>query len=56
LRDREFEECCWLVKNGVPFDVAFDLDDVDRSAMSIHFSRFEGNKFNIDRLEWVKNE
>ncbi len=40
------------MKNGVPFDVAFEMDDLYRTAMAINFSRFEGAKFNIDRMEW----
>lgn len=44
------------MRNGVPFDVAFSLDEVDRRAMAINFSRFEGNEFDIDRLEWIRNE
>jgi hypothetical protein len=37
----------------VPFDVAMSLGKVERAAMAIHFSRFEGSKFSIDRLEWI---
>lgn len=33
------------MKNGVPFDVAFALDDVTRAAFSIVFSEQEGSKF-----------
>ncbi|ADE12134.1 hypothetical protein Slit_1905 [Sideroxydans lithotrophicus ES-1] len=32
------------------------MDDIFREAMAINFSRFEGNKFNIDRLKWEKDE
>jgi hypothetical protein len=34
------------VRNGVPFDVAFQLDEVTRAAWCIVFSEMEGNKFN----------
>lgn len=27
-----------------------------RAAMAINFSRFEGGKFDIDRLEWEKDD
>ncbi len=40
----------WLVKNGVPFDLAFSIDDELRTAMAIQLSIFEGNKFNIDTM------
>ena len=40
------------MKNGIPFDVAFSLDDVKRAAFSIIFSEMEGHKFNWDALDW----
>jgi hypothetical protein len=40
------------VKNGVPFDVAFALDDATRTAFSIKFSEFEGHKFNYSNMEF----
>ena len=44
------------MKNGVPFSVALgqtsDLEDVERSAMAIIFSEFEGNKFKWQTLSW----
>jgi hypothetical protein len=43
-------EALWLVKNNVPFDVAFALDDVTRAAFSIKFSEFEGHKFNFENM------
>jgi hypothetical protein len=38
------------VKNGVPFDVAFALDDATRAAFAIKFSEFEGHKFNFENM------
>jgi hypothetical protein len=35
----------WLIKHGVPFDVAFQMDDVPRTAMCIVCSEMEGNTF-----------
>jgi len=46
----------WLVKNNVPFDVAFSLDDTTRTAFAIMFSEMEGNKFDWDLLDYVKRE
>jgi hypothetical protein len=40
------KECLFLVSHGVPFDVAFGLDDTERAAWSIIFSEFNGAKFN----------
>ncbi len=45
-------ECLWLVKNGVPFDVAFGLDDVMRAGWCIIFSEMEGNKFNFTTMQF----
>jgi hypothetical protein len=47
-------ECLWLVKNGIPFDVAFSLDDVTRAAWCIVYSEMEGNQFNWDTMTWEK--
>jgi hypothetical protein len=35
----------WLVHNGIPFDLAFRLEEEVRTAMSIIFSQFHGAKF-----------
>jgi hypothetical protein len=43
-----------LVKNGIPLEVAFSLDDEKRAAMSIVFSEFEGTPFNWNTLEFEK--
>jgi hypothetical protein len=43
------------VKNGVPFDVAFGLDDKDRIAWCIVMSQFHGRKFNWDRMEFEED-
>ena len=48
-------EVCWAIKNGIPFDVAFAMDEALRTAMCINFSTFEGGKFDIERLEWIKD-
>lgn len=40
------------MRNGIPFDVAFQLDDVTRAAWSIVFSEMEGNKFNFNTMEF----
>ncbi|MDE2302437.1 MAG: hypothetical protein KGK11_07730 [Sphingomonadales bacterium] len=40
----------WLVHNGVPFDVAFALDDVPRAWMALRFSEFRGARLDIATL------
>jgi len=44
------------VKNGVPFDVAFQMDDMMRAAQAIIFSEFEGNKFDFRTMDWKKTD
>jgi hypothetical protein len=38
-------ECLWLCKNGIPFDVAFSVDETTRTAWAIAFSEMEGHEF-----------
>jgi hypothetical protein len=46
-------EALWLVKNGVPFDLAFQLSDIDRTAWAIIFSEQGGGvRFNFDTLSF----
>jgi hypothetical protein len=44
----------WLVKNGVPFDVAFSLGNKERVAWSIIMSEHEGAKFNWETFNFVE--
>ncbi len=41
-----------LVKNGVPFDVAFALDPDEMLAYTVIFGEFEGGNFDWDELRW----
>ena len=45
--------CLWLVKNGVPYDVAFSLDPVDRMAYTIIFGQMEGKQWDWNSLSWT---
>lgn len=56
MRHSSLREALWLVKNGVPFNVSFELDDITRTGWSIIFSEFEGQKFNFDSMGWEKRE
>jgi len=49
-------ECLWLVKNGIPFDVAFSLSDIERSAYAIIFSEQEGAKFNWNSMQFEEQK
>lgn len=44
------------MKNGVPFDVAFDMDPFYRRAMAVKFSQFNGAKFNFARMEFEDDD
>ena len=46
--------CLWLVRNGVPFDVAFSLGDEERLAWVVIFGRFEGGTFDWRTRAWGK--
>jgi hypothetical protein len=44
------------VKNGVPFDTAFAMDENMRSAAAIMFSEMEGAKFNVEAFAFEERE
>ena len=44
------------MKHGIPFDVAFALDDVTRAAWCIVFSEQGGAKFNWNSMEFEKDK
>jgi uncharacterized protein len=48
----KLRETLWLIRNGVPFDVAFSLNDTTRAAWSIIFSEMNGAKFNWDNMQF----
>ena len=41
-----------MVKNGVPWDVAFGVEETLRLAMCITFSIMEGHKFNWNTMRY----
>lgn len=49
-------EALWLVKNGVPFDVAFEVDDVTRAGWCIIFSEMEGQTFDFNTMSFRDRE
>lgn len=46
-------QCLWLVKNGIPFDVAFSLAPDERLAWTVILSGFEGAAFDWETGEWL---
>lgn len=47
-------DCLFLVKNGVPYDVAMGLDAEERTAYVIILSELDGGKFNWSTGSWEK--
>jgi hypothetical protein len=46
-------DCLYLVKNGVPFDVAFSLSSVERLAFVIALGTLEGHDFDWSSMSWA---
>jgi hypothetical protein len=42
------------VSNGVPFDVAFALDDITRTAFSISLSEMDGATFDWGAMRFME--
>lgn len=42
------------MSNGVPFDVAFSLDDNTRAAWCITYSEMNGAKFDWRRMQFLE--
>lgn len=49
-------EALWLVKNGVPFETAFRMDEIERVAWCITFGEFEGGTFDWATRAWEEKE
>lgn len=52
IDDPVLNEILYLVKNGVPFDVAWVLKPVERFSWCVIFGRFDGGKFNSSTMQW----
>jgi len=37
---------------NIPFDIAFELDDITRTGWCIHFSEMDGSKFNFNTMSY----
>ena len=46
-------DCLYLVRNGVPFDVAFSLSAVRRTAYVIALGTLDGHTFDWSAFEWT---
>jgi hypothetical protein len=47
-------DCLYLVRNGVPFDVAFSLSALERSAYVIAIGTLEGHVFDWSIFNWAR--
>jgi len=46
----------WLVKNGVPWSEAFELDQAEVMAFCVTFGEFEGGEFDWSSMQWRKKD
>ena len=46
-------DCLYLVRNGVPFDVAFALPDTERQAWIVAIAWLDGIDFDWANKRWV---
>lgn len=53
-RDPALIDCLYLVHNGVPFDVAFSLDDEERLAWTVIIGQLKGLTFNWISRSWER--
>jgi hypothetical protein len=45
-------DCLYLIRHGVPFDVAFSLTANDRAAFVIACGTLDGHSFDWSRFDW----
>lgn len=55
-RDADLIDCLFLVKNGIPFDVAFSLDSTERLAWVVIFGQLNGLSYNWETGDWDKQQ
>jgi hypothetical protein len=48
----ELIDCLYLVRSGVPFDVAFSLSSAERLAFVVILGTLAGRRFDWSRLAW----
>lgn len=42
----------WLVRNGLSYQEAIEMDETEAWALSIIFGEFEGGEFDFDHWTW----
>jgi hypothetical protein len=49
-------DCLYLVRNGVPFDVAFSLSESERLAWIVAFGTLDGREFDWFAMRWKETK
>ncbi len=49
-------DCLYLIRNGVPFDVAFCLSAEERLAFVVALGRLDGHEFDFAALCWKERK
>lgn len=49
-------DCLYLVRNGVPFDVAFCLPPDERLAFVVALGRLDGHEFDFSTMRWKEHK
>ena len=52
--DGVLENRLYLVRNNIPFDVAFSLDNVTARGWALQFARMDGHDWDWDSGTWKK--
>ena len=52
MRHPDLLDCLFLVRNGVPFDVAFSLPEDERAAWVIALGTLDGGVFDFTTMRW----
>ena len=56
VENPEFSNRLYLVKNHIPFDVAFSLEDHEVMAYAIVLGIIDGGKWSWASMSWEKND
>lgn len=51
-----FQETQFLLRSGVPYDVAMSYDDDERLAAVVVQGQFDGNKFSWEESRWLTRD
>jgi hypothetical protein len=49
-------DCLYLIRNGVPFDVAFSLSIEERLAWVVALGTLDGGEFDIATMRWKEHK